>query len=361
MLQYEGMNKLSPYLEELVIQFASQGPSYRDSAQRLKALLGYPVLSHEAIRDKLIEHAEHPAPAYNERRPVRVLFVEADGLYTKLQRNRRRWMEDRIAVVHEGWENEVGRIRLKGKRHYLHTGEGDFGEGFGDFLVQHYDVDEQTWLVVNGDGAAWIEACTSYFHHCVFTLDRFHVVRELKRYVGHLPKTWEKVRKALVSFDPDTLLETLTAVPETKIAEEWREEWRKYRAFLERHREHLRDYRETLRNAGIDTSEMRPMGSAEAQMRIMAKRTKGGGYSWSVRGVQAMQSTIMKLKEGRPLTNRKGDTSQNVSSVKSTIRQWLREVKRASKGCIEGTIRLLLGPMQSSPTGRAIKGLLRGN
>ncbi|MDY0323393.1 MAG: UPF0236 family protein, partial [Candidatus Carbobacillus sp.] len=113
MLQYEGMNKLSPYLEELVIQFASQGPSYRDSAQRLKALLGYPVLSHEAIRDKLIEHAEHPAPAYNERRPVRVLFVEADGLYTKLQRNRRRGMENRIAVVHEGWENEGGRIRLK--------------------------------------------------------------------------------------------------------------------------------------------------------------------------------------------------------------------------------------------------------
>ncbi|CCQ96716.1 conserved hypothetical protein [[Clostridium] ultunense Esp] len=93
----------------------------------------------------------------------------------------------------------------------------------------------------------------------------------------------------------------------------------------------------------------------------MAKRTKGGGYSWSVRGVQAMLRTIMKMKEGRPLTNRKGDTSQNVSSVKSTIRQWLREVKRESKGCIDGTIRLLLGPMQSSPTGRAIKGLLRGN
>jgi hypothetical protein len=171
-----------------------------------------------------------------------------------------------------------------------------------------------------------------------------------------LPKTWEKVRKALATFDPDTLLETLAAVPETKIAEEWREEWRKYRAFLERHREHLRDYRETLRNAGIDTSGMRPMGSAEAQIRIMAKRTKGGGYSWSVRGVQAMLKTIMRSKEGRPLTYRKRDKSQNLPSVKSTIRQWLQEVKRESKGYIDGTIRLLMGPMQSSPTGQAIKG-----
>lgn len=361
MLEYEGRDKLSPYLEELAIQFASQGPSYRDSAQRLKALLGYPVLSHEAIRNKLIEQAERPEPAHHEQCPVRVLFVEVDGLFTKLQRHRRRGMENRIAVVHEGWENKGGRIRLKGKRHYLHTGEGDFWEGFGDFLVQHYDVDEQTWLVVNGDGAAWIEECTSYFHHCVFTLDRFHVARELKRYVGRLPKTWEKVRKALATFDPDTLLETLAAVPETKIAEEWREEWRKYRAFLERHREHLRDYRETLRNAGIDTSGMRPMGSAEAQIRIMAKRTKGGGYSWSVRGVQAMLKTIMRSKEGRPLTYRKRDKSQNLPSVKSTIRQWLQEVKRESKGYIDGTIRLLMGPMQSSPTGQAIKGLLKGN
>ena len=95
MLQYEGRDKLSPYLEELAIQFASQGPSYRDSAQRLKALLGYSVLSHEAIRDKLIEQAERPEPARKEHRSVRVLFVEADGLYTKLQRNRRRGVEHR--------------------------------------------------------------------------------------------------------------------------------------------------------------------------------------------------------------------------------------------------------------------------
>ncbi|GGK37030.1 hypothetical protein GCM10010965_32400 [Caldalkalibacillus thermarum] len=98
------------------------------------------------------------------------------------------------------------------------------------------------------------------------------------------------------------MLETLAAVPETQIAEEWREEWRKYRAFLEHHREHLRDDRDKLRKAGIDTSKMRPMGSAEAQMRIMAKRTKRGGYSCSVRGVRAMLKTIMKSKEGRPLT-----------------------------------------------------------
>lgn len=167
--------------------------------------------------------------------------------------------------------------------------------------------------------AAWIEECTSYYRHCVFTLDQFHVARELKRYVGHMPKTWETVRKSIATIKSDTLFYTLASVPETKITEKWQEDWRKYREFLERHREHLRDYRGTLRKAGIDTSGMRPMGSAESQMRIMAIRRKGGEYRWSVWSVQAMLKTIMKSKEGHSLTNWKGDMSQNVLSVKSTI------------------------------------------
>ncbi|PDO09135.1 MAG: hypothetical protein BLM47_14350 [Candidatus Reconcilbacillus cellulovorans] len=42
-------------------------------------------------------------------------------------------------------------------------------------------MDEQTWLVVNGDGAEWIGECESYFHRCVYTLVRFHVARSLRR------------------------------------------------------------------------------------------------------------------------------------------------------------------------------------
>ncbi|GCL74782.1 hypothetical protein PN4B1_47640 [Paenibacillus naphthalenovorans] len=38
MFQFEGRGKVSPYLEETAIVFASQGPSYRDSAKRLEQL-----------------------------------------------------------------------------------------------------------------------------------------------------------------------------------------------------------------------------------------------------------------------------------------------------------------------------------
>ncbi|CAM3900222.1 hypothetical protein PALA111701_30485 [Paenibacillus lactis] len=49
-------------------------------------------------------------------------------------------MEHVIAVVHEGWEQVGKRVRLTNKQHYLHRSEGDFWEGFGDFLTEQYAI-----------------------------------------------------------------------------------------------------------------------------------------------------------------------------------------------------------------------------
>ena len=127
-------------------------------------------------------------------------------------------------------------------------------------------------------------------------LDRFHVARDLKRFVGHLP-VWADARKALAKQDAAALMKAVEGVAEQDIAEEQRKDWKQYNSYLKRHEKHLDDYRKTLRAHGIDTSEMRPMGSAESQMRIFAKRTKRGGYSWSERGVTAMLTTMIRVRE----------------------------------------------------------------
>jgi hypothetical protein len=357
LLEFEGRCKVSPHLEETAVAFASQGPSYRDSSKRLKQLLGYHVLSHQAIREKLLTRAEQPMSVV-KRRSARVLFVETDGLYTKLQRSKKRGMENAIAVVHEGWEKNGKRVQLKNKQHYLHTGNGNFWEGFGDFLAERYEIDENTWFVVNGDGAEWIGECTSYFHRCIYMLDRFHVARDLKRFVGHLPKVWKTVRQALAKQDADALLAAVEAVTVAEIPEESCEAWQQYKSFLRRHKEHLDDYRKTLKAVGIDTSDMRPMGSAEAQMRGFAKRTKRGGYSWSERGVRAMLRTMMRHKENVAMTAVAEETVNGQSAQpKVRVRKLLKTVTRQAKGCVDGMIRLLQGPKQSSMTGMALKAL----
>ncbi|MBN3585346.1 UPF0236 family protein, partial [Algoriphagus aestuarii] len=117
-------------------------------------------------------------------------------------------------------------------------------------------------------------------------------------YVGHLPGQWRRIRKALAEYDVPPLLSALEQVADTDIPTEKRTGYRQYVRYLQRNQDDLRDYREVLRQAGLDTTGMRPMGSAEAQMRVMAKRTKRGGYSWSKRGIRAMLKAIIRFKEG---------------------------------------------------------------
>ncbi|WP_415579279.1 UPF0236 family transposase-like protein, partial [Filibacter tadaridae] len=52
-----------------------------------------------------------------------------------------------------------------------------------------------------------------------------------------------------------------------------------------------------LGDQGIDTSGMRPMGSAEGTMRVFAKRLKNG-RSWSDKGITAFIDFMVALKDG---------------------------------------------------------------
>lgn len=360
-LQFDGQQSISPHLEEFAVELASVGPSYRASAKTIESFLGYPALSHETIRDRLISRAESLTYPSEAQRAAKVLFIEVDGLYTKLQRRKQRGMEHRMAVIHEGWEKQGHRVRLRHKRHYLHTGSGSFWEGFGDFLVEHYDVDEQTWLVVNGDGASWIGECCSYFHRCIYTLDRFHILREMRSFLRDRPLTWKALRQALKTQDLPSLFHLLEQIPHEWIDEERREGWARFKAFLYHHREHLKDYRIQLREAGVDTTGMRRMGSAESQMRVMAKRTKRGGYSWSPRGVRAMLQSIMARTEGRRWGEQAPDDSdvEQLSLVTPPflLRQLLKETKQTTQGHIDGVMRYLRSAQQNSPLGMALKGL----
>ncbi|KMY56522.1 UPF0236 family transposase-like protein, partial [Geobacillus stearothermophilus] len=83
-LGFDGARSISPCLEESAVELAVECSSYRKAARTLESIVGYAVLSHEAIRQLVLE-----APV-SLHRPVsqrhgRVLFVEADGLFISRQ------------------------------------------------------------------------------------------------------------------------------------------------------------------------------------------------------------------------------------------------------------------------------------
>lgn len=151
-LDYQGERHFSPLVEAAAIDLAVKGPSYRKASEALETLLGYPVMSHEAIRQLLMEVSSVPTPRLSVPRPV--LFVEVDGLYVKRQGKKKKGKEEKIAAVHQGWETNGKRVRLKNKRHFIHDGKQPFWEAFEDFLVDTYEYDPTIHkLVINGDGA----------------------------------------------------------------------------------------------------------------------------------------------------------------------------------------------------------------
>jgi hypothetical protein len=88
-LGFEGRERVSSGLKELVVLWATKGPSYRDVQDRLKDLFGHQVLSHEKIRQILIQVSDafkQKNTTFSEeptfKRHVDILFIEADGFWT---------------------------------------------------------------------------------------------------------------------------------------------------------------------------------------------------------------------------------------------------------------------------------------
>lgn len=298
-LQFEGIKGFSPLVEEAAIELAVTSPSYRKASNTLETLLGYRVISHEAIRQHLLE----VEAMQKDRQPIThpVLFIEVDGLYLKRQEKRIKGKEEKIAAVHQGWEVNGKRVSLKEKRHYVHRGKEPFWEGLETFLMEAFDYDPAVHrLVINGDGATWITACRDYFQgRAFFTIDRFHVARDIRRlFRDH--RRYRAMQKALAKYDGETLITELNSAVGTLETEAKEERLEALIHQLEQYPEALGDYRQWLKDQGIDPTGFRPMGSAEGTMSVFAKRLKNG-RSWVEKGASAMMTAMVALMDKLPL------------------------------------------------------------
>ncbi|MBY0053098.1 ISLre2 family transposase [Brevibacillus agri] len=355
-LEFEGAGAFSPLVEEAAIEMAVTGSSYRKAADTLETLVGYRVISHEAIRQHLLK----VEVIQKERQPVirPVLFVEVDGLYLKRQEKGKKGKEEKIAAIHQGWEINGKRVSLKGKRHYVHQGKEPFWEGLETFLMDIFDYDPAVHLlVINGDGANWITACREYFGgRAFFSIDRFHVAREIRRIFREHPR-YRAMQKALASYNGEKLITELNSAVGTLDTEAKEKRLEELIDQLKQYPEALGDYRDWLKEKGIDTEGMRPMGSAEATMSVFAKRLKNG-RSWVEKGKSAMITALVAHLDQLGLKTLFGRVEKWTEAKKEDkpARYYLEKVTRTVGEMTRDNIRYLKGKV-NIPVYLALKAL----
>ena len=103
-------------------------------------------------------------------------------------------------------------------------------------------------------------------------------------------------QKKHAAYDAEGLLLELNSAVGT-LGDEKKEEYlEKLINQLSQYPEALRDYRERLREKGIETEGFRPMGSAEGTMSVFAKRLKQG-RSWSDNGLDKFIHVFVAIKD----------------------------------------------------------------
>jgi hypothetical protein len=219
------------------------------------------------------------------KRTVERLYMEADGVYVRLQRQLKTHLELRSAIAYEGWERlPTAReaYRLRGKHVYCHGRERlPFWEGACLAWARQWDLSRVREVVVGGDGAEWIRAGTAEFPGAVWQLDNFHLARACGRAYG--AQVGQELYSALRTGEGDEAEKWLAQAPVREGKQAQRDaRWVKKVA----QQGWGLDWRVRL---GIKEDEGRGLGCMEGnEAHLLAERMKGKGRSWSPAGAHHM-------------------------------------------------------------------------
>jgi len=363
--------RMTEGLARLAISLALRLPFREVEAVLCEA--GMSSLSHATIHQEVRRYGEELAKLQErialgqacegevKRRKVPVIFLEVDGVMVRRQRSKKRRLEIKVGVGYEGWEEigPDGKIRRL-VRPWVFAGVYESVEAFWEALTgeleRRYEIDDETIIVVNGDGAEWIQkTAREYLPNAIVQLDRFHLRRMVRQaFGGKVEKgLWELLQKG----DDEAFLDTLESLVSKAASEQNRQDRRKVVAFIRLYREHLLDYRFRLQDgerrytSEFEGIRLHGLGVVETVLdKKIANRMKKRGMAWSDDGAGAMVAFLVsrgnnKLQEA--LSGLLGPDVLNPVSVKDTV---CPRIKKAGKedpaDWLKGRVTALASPVE---------------
>lgn len=125
--------------------------------------------------------ADGASQKQSEKKTAKVVFEEADGIWLHQQlpnKKKGKSMELKLCTIYDGWSSD-NRQKLVGKKVLggMCTAK-KFKTKINAVMDSIYDIDEIENIIINGDGADWIEQTLDY--NAIYQLDRFHVKKAIR-------------------------------------------------------------------------------------------------------------------------------------------------------------------------------------
>lgn len=315
-LEIEEGKTIGPGLLKLGVTWATKGPSYRDARDRLTDVYGSQVLSHEAIRQALLEvgaacdrELENEIITVEGQRRVKTLFIEVDGFGAYIQKNEKLGRkngrrEAKMAVIHEGWaprsNGKEPDYKLVRPQHISNLKKSeDFWECVRGYLSAHYKNIDETLIVINGDGAPWIRKGTDSFAYSMYQYNRYHVARDIRTALRPNKKSLRRALDALDKNDMGTLLYIVTEAWSNCTDQERKEKLEDLKDTIFEDSAYIKDYRSRLKQKGFAVpDDWRGLGAAESNVNKYKNRTGKRGRAWSDVGLAAILTTLSRLFKG---------------------------------------------------------------
>jgi len=290
--------RISQRVKEMGAQLASVS-TYREAADQLSWMLKSGI-SHSSLQRMVWEVGNRIADGEEaEQRRIfecggemeagkvqaPVLYGESDGVWLHLQREKRKSVEVRVAILSTGRKPiGKGRYRLENKRCFTAVGldTNEWQEQIVRTAHSYYDLSQTKLLICGGDGGQWVRH--SFDRMGIdqeFILDRFHLHRAARR--AFQDRT--QARK-IVKILREQGLEVVRKDLEKRIQEatgKRKELLQEFYRYVDNSREALLD----LKQRGY--SEPSCLGAIEGNVdKLVVHRMKGRGCSWRLPGLRAM-------------------------------------------------------------------------
>lgn len=154
----------------------------------------------------------------------KILYIEADEDHVGNQDGKT--LEPKLVYVHEGYEktseNEKNqRKKLINPRYFsgMYSNSDKLWIEVLDYINEAYDYEYIKKIYLSGDAALWIRNGLKWIHKSEYVLDRFHLMKYVKKMTAHLDNSYEKEFWKLLKRGKKEELEVLCEVikEETKI------------------------------------------------------------------------------------------------------------------------------------------------